>query len=254
MEKQKVKINNTEVAYIFLPNVKNLGTFVILHWWWWNADSWLPVGQEINNLGYNVYILDLPGFWDTVMDKVYNLDDYADVVEKFVKEFNLTHIYLMWHSNWGRISLDMALRWKTDIKKLILNNSAWIKRPYTLKQKLFRLIAKTFKSLEFLPLSKQLRNVFYRSIWWHDYLKCENPYIKATFLNMISSGLKEELPKINLDTLLIRGENDTYTPLKDGKLMSELIPNSKLVIIPDERHWIHLKSPQKLFEVLKDNL
>jgi pimeloyl-ACP methyl ester carboxylesterase len=96
---------------------------------------------------------------------------------------------------------------------------------------------------------KWLRKYFYRAIWSQDYINAENtPYLKETYLNMINSDLREEIKDIKIQTLLIWWEKDTYTPLSDWKFMNKNILNSKLVILSDEKHWIHLKSPKKLIE------
>ncbi|MEA3387175.1 MAG: hypothetical protein U9Q66_02040 [Patescibacteria group bacterium] len=48
---------------------------------------------------------------------------------------------------------------------------------------------------------------------------------------MISSDLKEEISSINVDTLLIRGVDDTYTPLSDGNYMRDNIKKSKIITL-----------------------
>ena len=75
-------------------------------------------------------------------------------------------------------------------------------------------------------------------------------FIFALFLN--AEDLQEVFPQIKADTLLIRWENDTYTPLSDWKKIHSLIKNSKFVVIPNVRHWIHFQNPQKLIEVIRE--
>jgi pimeloyl-ACP methyl ester carboxylesterase len=98
-----------------------------------------------------------------------------------------------------------------------------------------------------------VRKVFYKIIWWHDYLEAEkNPYLKQTYLNMINSDLKDEIKKINLKTFLIWWEKDTYTPLSDWNFMSKNIKNSHFIILKNQTHWIHLKNPELLSNTFLD--
>jgi pimeloyl-ACP methyl ester carboxylesterase len=55
---------------------------------------------------------------------------------------------------------------------------------------------------------------------------------------------------ITLPTLIIRWSADTYTPLRDGKLIHSLIGNSQLIVCDGERHGIHLHNPMLLVENL----
>lgn len=118
---------------------------LIIHWWWWSSDSWIKIWEILSKNWIDIIIPDYPGFWDTKIDKVYTIEDYAIFIENFVKNLNLENFILMWHSNWWRISIELENRWILKIKKLILNNSAGIKRPLSKKQKLFWLLAKIFK-------------------------------------------------------------------------------------------------------------
>lgn len=254
MQKEKIIIWNLEVFYRKFQKEGNTDTILILHGWWWSSDSWVKVGEILSENWYDVIALDYPGFWDTKIDKIYNVEDYAIFVEEFAKSLNLENFILMWHSNWWRISIKLANRWNLKIKKLILNNSAWIKRPLSKKQKIFWMLAKIFKIFKKIPWVEFVRNLFYRAIGWHDYLALNNDFLKQTFLNMISSDQKDEIEKINLNSLLIRWENDTYTPLKDGKIMNNLIKWSNLLVLDGEKHWIHLQNPDRLAKTILENL
>jgi pimeloyl-ACP methyl ester carboxylesterase len=142
------------------------------------------------------------------------------------------------------------------IEKLILNNSAWIRndKKRSLKRKIFSVLIKPFRFLASFEMFKGLRKLFYRAIWSQDYIQAETKsFLKETYLNMISSDLKKEIKEIKVPTLLIWWENDTYTPLSDWKFMSENIKNSKLIISENQKHWIHLKNPEKLVKTFLEN-
>jgi len=255
--KSSVKETKLEINYEEYTHEENTETILILHWWWWSSASWLTMWEYLLQNWFNVIIPDLPWFWKTKLEKVFDLEEYAIVIEEFIKELWLKNIILWGHSNWWAISIKIANRNKVDISRIILNNSAWIRNDNkrSLKRKILNNIIKPLKFIKKLPGTSKLRELFYRAIWWQDYLKAEqNPFLKETYLNMIKSDLTDEIEKISQNTLLIRWRNDTYTPISDAMKIRKLIKNSKLVIIEDEKHGIHIKSPEKLLNTFLNNI
>lgn len=67
------------------------------------------------------------------------------------------------------------------------------------------------------------------------------------FLGLMSAlanhSTEDLLPHIDVPTLVIAGENDTFTPLFRSSEMAELIPDSELVIVPGGTHVAPLELP-----------
>ena len=248
---------NLEINYEDWIDEDNENTIVILHWWGWSSQSWLSMWELLFQSWFNVIIPDLPWFWKTKLKKVFDLEEYAIVVENFIKELWLKNIILWWHSNWWAIAIKISSRWKIDISRLILNNSAWIRNDSkrSLKRKIFNNLVKPFKIFKKIYWFYKIRTIFYKTIWSHDYLEAEkNPFLKQTYLNIIKSDLKEIIPTIKQNTLLIWWEKDTYTPLSDWKYMRNNIKNSKMIVLENEKHWIHLQNPIKLINTFLNNI
>jgi len=253
----KFKKTNLEINYEDFIHPDNNETIVILHWWWWSSQSWIKVWEILLQNWFNVIILDLPWFWKTKLEKTFDLDEYASVVEEFIKELWLNNIILWWHSNWWAISIKIASRNKINISRLILNNSAWIRNDNKrkLKRKILNFIINNFKFIKKIFIYKKIRILFYKIIWWQDYLNAEkNPFLKETYKNMIKSDLSDEIKNLKQHTLLIWWKNDTYTPLSDWIFMRNNIKNSKMITLENEKHWIHLNSPEKLVNTFLNNI
>ena len=236
---------------------QNIQTILILHGWWWSSESWKDVWEILSKNNFRVTIPDLPGFWKTKLNRVFTLEEYAIIIESFIQKLWLENIIVWGHSNGWAISIKLVNRWKITIQKLILNNSAWIRndRKRSLKKQILWNLIKPFKILRNIPWINKFRNIFYKLIWNQDYLDVEkNPKLKQTYLNMISSDLKNEIEKIDIDTLLIWWEKDTYTPLSDGYFMRKNIKKSKMCILDNETHGIHLKNPKRLVNVFLENI
>lgn len=246
-----------EIKYKDFINDNNSETIVILHGWGWSSNSWIQVWELLKNSGFNVIIPDLPWFWETKLNYVFDLDEYARVVSNFLKELKINDFVLWWHSNWWAISIKIANSHIFNIKNLVLNNSAWIRndKKRSLKRKIFTIIISPFKLVWKLRLLWWARKIFYKIIGWNDYLKSEKtPYLKETYLNIINEDLRDEIKKIDLDTLLIWWEKDTFTPLRDAYFMRKNILRSKLIIMKNETHWIHIKNPNKLVDTFLKNI
>lgn len=238
---------NLDFYYKYFKSEKNLGNILILHGWWGSSDSRFAIAEKLCTLGYNVYIPDLPWFWKTALNRVYTVDDYAKDVENFEMKLNIWPVILIGHSNGGRISIRIIKNKLIQVKKLFLIGSAGIKPKKTLKKWVFEKIAKMLKIFQFLPWYSFFRKILYKLIGGHDYLNVGSEFTKQTFLNMINTDQKDEIASIKVETVLIRGDKDTYTPIKDWKVMNKLISDSKLIILHGERHWIHLQNPERLF-------
>lgn len=262
MKEKILRILKTNINYKYFYHKYNKKNILILHWWWWSSDSWVTIWQMLFDRWFNVIIPDLPWFWKTILDSTYTLEKYATLIETFTKKLNLDKLILWWHSNGWAISIMLENRWKIDLIKLILNNSAWIRdeKNRNSKRKLLNNFTKIVKEIPILwnkdnSFIKKLREIFYKIIWWQDYLKAEkNKHLKQTYLNMISSDLKKQIKNIKTETLLIWWENDTYTPLADWKKMEKLIKNSELIEIKNEQHSIHINNPEKLFLAFINNI
>jgi len=232
--------------------------FLILHWWGGSSESWEQVAKMLEK-DFFVIVVDYPcGSKLLDCDKIYTLDDYVDLVKNLIDKLNLKNFVLLWHSNGGAIATKLITKYPDlPVKKLILNNSAWIRKDQkrSFKRKFFGIVSKIVKPVFSLPWMWKIRNLFYRAIWGQDYLEAEkNPNKKQTYLNMINEDLQEVFPKVQVDTLLVWWENDTYTPLSDWKKINNFVKNSKIIIIENVRHGIHLQNPKKLVEVILENI
>jgi len=246
-----------EIKYKDFIDDNNSETIVILHWWWWKSDSWLDVSELLFKSGFNVIIPDLPGFWETKLDYVFDLDEYAKVVTNFLRELKLNNFILWWHSNWWAIAIKIVNSNIFNIKKLVLNNSAWIRndKKRSVKKIFFSILSKPFKIIFKLKVLKTIRRKIYTFIWWADYIRSEEtPFLKETYLNIINNDISEEIKKVEIDTLLIWWWKDTFTPISDAYFMRKFIKKSKLIVLENEGHSIHLKNPILLINTFIKNI
>jgi len=61
----------------------------------------------------------------------------------------------------------------------------------------------------------------------------------------------ELLPKINVPTLVVAGENDLIVPASESEAMANAIPNAELVMIPHAGHLASLENPEAVVAALR---
>ena len=220
---------------------------IILHGWTKALDKWQEFIKELEKKEVEYEFPKIPGLTES-LNKVWDLNDYIKWLQNIVDK-EKDKVILIGHSNGGRIAVNFAIRYPERISKLILIDSAGIyhnELPLALKRVIFKTLAKFGRVLKG---SSVLKNVFYKVVGETDY-KNANQNMKQTMINLISTDLKPILSQIKTPTLIIWGREDNTTPLSDGKIMNDLIKNSKLEIIDKARHSPMFTHPKQVAEII----
>lgn len=219
---------------------------VVLHGWGRRIERWESLKKELEKGGFKVSLPHLPGFGSTEPpDKTWSVSDYA----RWVKERVSKEYFLIGHSFGGRIAIKLASQNSKGLKGLVLINSAGIKPRNTLKRFVFLLLAKIGKMFFIIPpfsfFKNFARKILYKLARERDYYQAVG-VMKKTLKKVISEDLKSDLKKIKVPTLILWGEKDSFTPLDDGRLMNQLIPNSSFLVFPDVGHDLPFSLPEKV--------
>lgn len=228
-------------------------TILILPGW---GDTRKTFTHLINKLqeNFTIYIIDYPGFGNSPFpDKDLTIYDYTNIIRNFMYEKEITNPIIIAHSFGGRIATLLTGYYKEKIDKLILIDTAGIKRRKKFKVWIKEIIYKLLKQIKkILPQSqkekyhKKLLQIFGSK----DY-KSLPTNMNKTFQNIIKEDLRFFLPYIDAETLILWGEKDTDTPLKDGKLMHKKIKNSALIIYPKATHYSYLEQPKLTYKIIE---
>lgn len=230
-------------------------TLVFLHGWGVNSKIFEPIIYLLKNpthsVGENfeIFALDLPGFGKTPIEKVMTLKDYADFVYEFLKTNKIEYPIIIGHSFGGAIAIKFSLLYPDYASKLILVSASAV-RQLRYKIMLINKIA-GFTKL-FLP--EKLRRIILKLLRLDksDYAQINSPKLKETFKNVINEDQSPYLSAIKIPTLVIWGEKDAVTPLKEGELIAKSIPNAKLSVIKNAGHFRLLEKPEEFIKLVKD--
>ncbi len=242
-----------------LVNYRSIGkekeTIVMLHGWGDSSSTFDRIASTLSNK-YTIILIDLPGFGGTQPpSQSWGLDEYAKFVADFLQKINCKNIKaIVGHSNGGAIVLRGLGSGVLSAGKLVLLASAGIRDQYKGRKKVLRLVAKTAKLMT-KPLPKQvqarLKKKAYRAIG-SDLFVAE--HLQETFKRIITDDVQADAEKVRIPCLLIYGSEDTATPPEYGEIYHRLIKNSKLHILPNAGHFVHLDQPDEVTQLIRKNI
>lgn len=198
---------------------------IFLHGWGSNKETFDNVVNHLKE-EFCCYQIDLPGFGESSINEALSLADYTNILRQFILKENILNPILIGHSFGGRIAIHYSSLY--DIRKLVLIDSAGVRR--------FNL--KVYLKIKLYKLCKKFR--IKNKLGSNDY-KNSSDVLKGTMNKIVPVDLRDKMRIINCDTLILWGELDSTTPLKDGKLMHKLISKSTLIVIPKAKHFPYIE-------------
>ncbi len=214
-------------------------TLVILHGWGQSSANWQIFTQMLGDI--QVVLIDLPGFGkEPLIDKNWGVPEYAQWAGDRIASLGKNEVVLLGHSFGGRIASLLACENHTWLKGLILYGSPSIYRPTTFI-KFMGMLAKVAKRLGLRRKKSYNLNL----------TEADRTGLGEIFRKVVPFDQTSSLGKISVPTLLIWGEKDTEVPLKIACEMKELIPQSKLKIMPGLGHNAHLENPNLFYGLIK---
>lgn len=232
---------------------KSKNKLIILPGWGDNRATFYNIINKFKEK-YEIYIFDYPGFGNSSNIKEdMNIYDYADMIITFMKDKKILKPTILGHSFGGRIIITLSGYYNINFEKIILMNSAGIKPKKGLYQKLKQVTYKTLKKISLL-IPKRYRNSYLKlliNIFGSKDYKSIDKSTQKTFINIVNEDLSKYLNCISEETLIIWGDKDDSTPIRDAYIMNEKIKASGLVIIKNASHFSYLQYPDYINKILE---
>lgn len=225
---------------------------ILMHGWGCNLTTVRSIAATASGT-HRVLNLDMPGFGQSPEpDSVWDIDQYTELVNRFIDHLHLERPILAGHSFGGRVAIQLASQRK-DIDAVVLIDAAGIKPRRSLKYYYKVYTFKAAKRLSYLLLGREKAEKRIERIrasrGSSDYANA-SPRMRAIMSKVVNHDLTACLPKITAPTLLIWGENDTATPLAGAKKMERLIPDAGLISFQGCGHYSYLDNPAQFAAVL----
>jgi pimeloyl-ACP methyl ester carboxylesterase len=119
---------------------------------------------------------------------------------------------------------------------------------------LLKIIAKT-GNLATLGMPERYRRALRKSLYGaagSDILVV--PALEETFKKTVRQDVQTDAAAIDLPTLLIFAADDREIPVTDGKQYQNLIKNSRLEIMNQAGHFVHIDQPERVTTLIKEFL
>ena len=226
---------------------------LLLHGWANDVETLRPLMGMVKDLGFRVFAVDLPGFGlSDTPQSAWGVDDYVNFVGNFLDELALDRVSILGHSFGGRIVIKLAASNPLRANKLILVDSAGIKPERSISSHISASFTKLVrKVIPLLPdsIGKFLKDNLLSKMGSRDYRNAGK--LRATFVKVVNEDLRQYLPCIKSPVLLVWGELDRETPVSDGRLMQELIPDAQLNVIRGAGHHCFLDNPDEFLKIIR---
>jgi len=222
---------------------------VILHGWGASSKSFEEVKTLLEQEGFSVDAVDLPGFGNEPLVKdPMTFEDYLAFIEKKIGK---EKVILIGHSFGGRLAIKFTAENPKRVEKLILTGASGIPRPLpSFRKKAIFVITKLLGPFIFLlhktVLYAYIRKLTYYAIGEMDYYKAGK--LSDTFKRVYQISILPDLAKITTPTLIVWGENDMVTPLLDGQTMQSKIKDAKLIVVKGATHKLPYQMPHVFIE------
>lgn len=245
----KITINGVELNYRRGGN----GTPMILMHGWGSEHSTLSLFERVGREHHEVFNLDLPGFGKSQEPPTpWEIEDYTQMLEEFVKALGLESPIVLGHSFGGRIAIQYASR--NPVERLVLVDAAGIKPRRSLKYYLKVYSYKAARNLAPMIMGRKRADEIIermRSKSGSSDYRNSSPMMRRIMVKAINTDLRRFMPSITAPTLLLWGENDTATPMRDAHIMNRQIKDSTLVSFPGAGHFSFLDNPFQAAAVVR---
>jgi pimeloyl-ACP methyl ester carboxylesterase len=225
---------------------------LVLHGWGASIEA---VGSIVSALegACTVHAVDLPGFGQTGLPpRPWGVEDYSEWTRALLAVLDLPRVSIVGHSHGGRIALHLAAHHPELIDRLVLVDAAGIRAPRTLRWYRRVAMAKLAKHVlnRLGPGGRALGCRLVGRTASADYAATAE-VLRPTFNRLVSTDITPLLSQVRASTLLIWGEEDQDTPLRDGETMQRLIPDAGLVVFEGAGHFAYADQPQRFGVVVR---
>ena len=236
---------------------------IVLHGFLGMGDNWKSFAIKFSNIGYKVHLLDQRNHGRSFWDEEFNYKTLSIDLLNYIDYYKIKNPIVLGHSMGGKTAMQFAFDFPEKIKKLIVVDIV----PKKYKQSHIDIL----KGLSVLDFN-ELKTRDSVDIELSKYVK-ENPIRQFLLKNLYWSSKEKLALRLNIDILkdklsevsdfdditknykghsfFLFGEKSEYYHKNDDFIIKKNFPNSKISIIRDASHWVHVENPEDFFNEIK---
>ncbi len=232
------------------------GRLVLLLHGWGDSSQGLSALQKVLSRKYEVLALDMPGFGGSqAPEQAWDLDDYSRFIRSALSKLNLEQPYaVVGHSNGGALAIRAVRLGMIQPSKLILLAASGVRDAGGARRVLLMVVAKAGKAATFW-LPARYRNGLRRRLYGaagSDMLAV--PHMQETFKKTVRQDVQDDAAALDVPTLLVYAGHDDAAPPSYGRRYHRLIKGSRLEIIEDAGHFLHIDMPDEVDRLIEEFL
>jgi pimeloyl-ACP methyl ester carboxylesterase len=232
----------------------------------WSSALWLPIAEALAAY-FTVYLWDMPGYGQSSKDPEHrvSLDVQGELFTDLLTLWGLGSPHVVAHDYGGAVALRGHLLHRSPVASLALVDVVAL-RPWG--SDFFRLVRDHVDVFSALPaavhqgaLRAYIRGASHRELGPDVLDRLTRPWLddegQAAFYRQIAEAdeaytdqIETMYETIDVPVLLVWGRDDAWIPLDRGHRLHELIPGSRLMVIPQAGHLIQLDQPEALTAAL----
>ncbi len=227
-------------------------SILILPGWGDTACTFREQIQRLKDF-YTVYIIDYPGFGKSPpLFDTWTIYQYGKMIVHLIKDLRITPSLVIAHSFGGRLAILLNGYFQIKFPKILLIGSAGIKPKKTFRSLIKKYSYRILKKLGFFLPKKQKEK--YLAYLFQKYASSDYYNLplsmRSTFQQIIKEDLRKYLPSMDSEVLLLWGEEDRDTPLRDAYIMRKKIKNSELIVLKRSGHFVYLDHPYLVLKII----
>jgi len=219
---------------------------------------------------FNVFAVDLLGCGDSEKPHGvdYSINAQADLISDFIDKMGLGPVHLVTHDIGGGIAQIMAVNTSRLLKSMTLINPVaydyWPVQPITgMRIPIIREIGMALLDHGFFKILVK-RGIYHKHIVDDElmelfYAPLKDKTGRYAFMQLAHSlnnrnlmDIEAKISKIELPTLLIRGDGDVYLTEEITARLHREIKNSRLIHIPTGGHYLQEDEPKLLVKYIDE--
>lgn len=204
--------------------------------------------------GYEVIALDLPGHGRSTQKLKETILAYAEAVAEWMATAGLQPAIVIGHSMGSAIAMTLALENPQLIAGLgLLGAGARLRvNPQVLDQiGAAETFLATVNKVTKWSFSSQAPEIL-TSLAEKRLAEAGPQVLHADFWACNAFDVTAELGRIRQPVLIVCGQEDNMTPVKESRFLSENIPNARLELIPEAGHMLMLEKPERVANLLDE--
>jgi len=218
----------------------SLRTVILVHGAFISSRYMVPLAARLA-LHYNVYALDLPGYGRSDRPaRVPTVAGFSAILACWMDAVGLARAAFVANSFGCQIVADLAVRSPARVARAILVGPTVDPAHHTLGQQGARLL---------LDGAREPRR--YLPLLLGDCLKI-GPHAGAQLVHVVlADRIEDNLPRMAVPTLVVRGEHDPLVPQRWGEEATRLLPVARLAVIPGVAHVAHYDAPDRFVHLAR---